>query len=123
MKDKSGSVNEYIANAPSWARPTLRQMRAAIRAAAPEAKESISYGMPYYSQNGRLAYFGAFKNHCSFYWLKAEDKKQFASELSRCTVKGSTVQIVQGVKVPTALIKKIVKARVKANRAKVGKKL
>src|SRR5690606_26073893 len=55
-----------IARAPKWAQPLLRELRRVIRKAAPEARESISYRMPYYSQNGRLAYFAAFTSHCSF---------------------------------------------------------
>lgn len=99
----------------------MRQLRAAIKKAAPKAKESISYHMPYYSQNGRLAYFGAYKNHCSFFWISSEDKKVFAKELAKLMVVGSTLQISRGSKVPTGVIGKIVRARVKKNMAKKKK--
>src|SRR5690606_20549688 len=69
MKGDVATVADYIAKAPKWARGTLRELRRVIRKAAPEARESISYQMPYYSQNGRLAYFAAFRSHCSFFWL------------------------------------------------------
>jgi uncharacterized protein YdhG (YjbR/CyaY superfamily) len=112
------SVDDYIASAPEWARGTLQELRRTIKSAAPEAKESISYRMPYYNQDGRLAYFGAHKNHCSFHWISAEDKKTFAKELASQTVVGSTLRIIRGEKVPTTIIQKIVKQRIKNNISK-----
>jgi uncharacterized protein YdhG (YjbR/CyaY superfamily) len=61
------NVDEYITAAPKEVQPKLREVRAAIREAAPEAVESISYGMPFYSFKGesgfkaRLCYFGLLK--------------------------------------------------------------
>lgn len=110
------NVDEYIAKAPEWARDALREMRQAIKSAAPDAKESISYHMPYYSQNGRLAYFGVYTNHCSFHWIGEEDKKTFEKELANLKVAGSTLQIPRGEKVPVGIIRKIVKSRVKENK-------
>ena len=108
-----------ILKVPAGARGTLREIRRAIRKAAPGARESISYHMPYYSQNGRLAYFAVFTSHCSFFWLTAKDKKAFAKELASKKVVGSTLQIPRGSKVPIALIQKIVRNRVKANQMKL----
>jgi uncharacterized protein YdhG (YjbR/CyaY superfamily) len=99
----------------------LKDLRKTIKVAAPKATESISYHMPYYAQNGRLAYFGAYKNHCSFHWISGEDKKTFAKELAPQKVVGSTLQIPEGGKIPTTLIKKIVRSRVKSNEARKRK--
>lgn len=114
-KTKPKTVSEYIQAAPAWARPTLKELRRTIKAAAPQAKESISYHMPYYSQNGRLAYFSAYTDHCSFHWVSPADKKAFAKELASQKVVGQTLHIPRGAKVPVTLIKKIVRARVKSN--------
>lgn len=116
--DRTGNVSDYISDSPKWAQSTLRELRKTIKSAAPKSKETISYHMPYYSQNGRLAYFAAFKNHCSFFWISAKDKKIFAEELRNQKIVGSTLQIPKGEKVPAALIKKIVKSRVKSNKEK-----
>jgi uncharacterized protein YdhG (YjbR/CyaY superfamily) len=96
----------------------LRALRRAIRSAAPKAKESIGYHMPYYSRYGRLAYFAAFKDHCSFFWVGAQDRKAFAKDLKRCEVVGSTLRIPRGSKAPVGLIRRIVRARVRANEAR-----
>ncbi|RJQ36688.1 DUF1801 domain-containing protein [Candidatus Parcubacteria bacterium] len=122
MNPNPKTVTAYITSAPPWARGTLRELRRTIRAAAPKAKESISYHMPYYSQNGRLAYFAAFKNHCSFFWISAKDKKTFKKELAAQKVVASTLQIPRGAKVPTALIKKIIRARLKENQQRGQRK-
>ena len=82
------------------------------------AAESIAYHVPYYSQDGRLAYFAAFKSHCSFFWISADDKKTYAKDLASQKVVGSTLRIPQGGKVPAALIQKLVRSRIKANATK-----
>ena len=118
MKRNTQTVADYIAKAPKWARGTLRELRRAIRKAAPDARESISYRMPYYSQNGRLAYFAVFKSHSSFFWISAKDRKTFAKELASQEVVGNTLRIPKGGKVPVGLIQRIVRMRVKENKAK-----
>jgi uncharacterized protein YdhG (YjbR/CyaY superfamily) len=121
MKKTFKDVDEYIKLAPKWSQAALKEIRNAIKSAAPKATESISYNMPYYNQNGRLAYFAAAKAHSGFYWLSADIKKLFAKELSKQTVVGSTLRIPQDTKVPVTLIKKIVKYRVKLNEFKKKK--
>jgi uncharacterized protein YdhG (YjbR/CyaY superfamily) len=44
------------------------KLRKAIKAAAPKATESISYGMAGFKYNGkRLVYFSYWKDHCALY--------------------------------------------------------
>ena len=61
------SVDEYIASFPAEVQNILTKLRKAIKAAAPDVQERISYQMPAFSQNGILVYFAAFKNHIGFY--------------------------------------------------------
>lgn len=112
---KIADVNEYIAAAPEWARPTLRELRRVICAVAPRATESISYHMPYYALAGRLAYFSVHRAHCSFHWVDAEDKREFRTALAKANLSGSTLHIPRGEKVPVTLIRNIVKAHAKRN--------
>ena len=56
------NVDEYIALAPKEVQGRLKELRATIMAAAPNAKERISYGMPYYEYKGRLVYFQPWKS-------------------------------------------------------------
>lgn len=61
------SVDEYIAGFPRNVQVILEEMRHAIKEAAPEAEEAISYQMPAFKQNGILVWFAAHKNHIGFY--------------------------------------------------------
>jgi len=62
------SVEDYLAALPDKSRAALEKLRKTIRAAAPEATETISYQMPAFKDHGRiLVYYAAFKDHCSLY--------------------------------------------------------
>jgi uncharacterized protein YdhG (YjbR/CyaY superfamily) len=64
---KPTSVDEYIAGFDPPRQAILRQVRAVVREAAPDAEEVISYGMPALRQHGVLIYFAAFKAHLGFF--------------------------------------------------------
>ncbi|HNG44023.1 MAG TPA: DUF1801 domain-containing protein, partial [Cyclobacteriaceae bacterium] len=95
-------------------REALEKLRAQIKAAAPKAEESISYGMPAYKYKGPLVYFGAFKKHCSFFpgssTIIANQK-----ELKGFTVAKGTIQFTPEKPLPAALVKRIVKERIREN--------
>ncbi len=116
IKKTSREVDAYIARAPKKVQGKLRQLRAAIREVAPDAVESISYMMPAYD-NGRIAWFANMKNHIGLYIrppIIADHKK----ELAGYKTTKSAVRIPLDKKIPISLIKKLVKARVKRNKAK-----
>ena len=60
-------VDAYISTAPKESQTKLNQLRSIIKKSAPQALEKISYGMPYYTYKGRLAYFSAWKTHIGLY--------------------------------------------------------
>ena len=64
---KFEDIDSYIARFPEETRKLLQQLRITISKAAPEAKETINYGMPTFTLNGNLVHFAAFKNHIGFY--------------------------------------------------------
>ncbi len=64
---KPTTIDAYIAGFPEDVRHLLEQLRATVKAAAPEAVETIKYGMPTLVQHGNLVYFAAFKNHLGFF--------------------------------------------------------
>lgn len=63
----AATIDEYIAAFPPGVQAVLQQVRQAVRDAAPQAEEGISYQIPAYRQHGVLVYFAAFKNHVGFY--------------------------------------------------------
>lgn len=108
-------VDEYIANAPKEVQGKLRELRAAIIAAAPNAEERISYGMPYYRYKGRLVYFAYAKKHVGIYAILDPVRSQFKSELAGFDMSKGTIRFPLDKKLPLVLIKKLVKAQARRN--------
>jgi uncharacterized protein YdhG (YjbR/CyaY superfamily) len=94
----------------------LREVRAAIREAAPTARESISYKMPYYAYKGRMAWFGLHSSHIGLY-LRPPVIEEHKRELAGYETTKSSVHLPLDTKIPVLLIKKLVKARMKKNEA------
>ncbi len=118
---KARTVDEYIAEAPEEAQRKLREVRAAIRAAAPRAAESISYGMPYYAYKGRLAWFGLHTGHIGLY-LRPPVVADHVDDLKGYETTKSAVHLPLEREIPVALVKKLVKAREAINDAEAEAK-
>lgn len=114
--EKPKDVDAYIASTPKEVQSKLRELRAAIKEAAPTARERIGYGMPYYDYKGRLAWFGLAKAHIGLY-IRPPVIEEHKSELEGYETTKSTVRFPLDKKLPIALIKKLVKARMKKNEA------
>ncbi|SRR5216684_1211251 len=109
---------EYLAGVPQPARGTLNKMRAAIRSAVPpEATETISYRIPAFKHKGVLVWFAAFSNHCSLF-PTASVVEAFKNELKGFSTSKGTIHFPTDKPLPTALVKKLVKARVAQNESK-----
>ncbi|MDO9187550.1 MAG: DUF1801 domain-containing protein [Bacteroidia bacterium] len=118
---KPKNIDEYIAGFPIETQKLLEQIRATIKKAAPEAKETISYAIPTFKLNGNLVHFAAFKNHIGFYPAPSGNEA-FKKELSIYKGGKGTVQFPIDKKIPLNLITKIVKFRVKENLERVKTK-
>jgi uncharacterized protein YdhG (YjbR/CyaY superfamily) len=111
-KDGPKRVDQYIAAAPEPVRSRLKEMRAAIRSAVPaEAVEIISYQIPAFKTKKVLVWYAGFSKHCSLFPTASVIEK-FRDELAGFTVSKGTVQFPIEQALPTALIKKLVNARV-----------
>jgi uncharacterized protein YdhG (YjbR/CyaY superfamily) len=115
------NIDEYIALFPKEIQSLLQQMRATIKAAAPEAVEKISYQMPTFFLNGNLVHFAAFKSHIGFYPVPTGIEK-FKKELSIYKTTKGAVQFPLDKPLPLTLITKIVKFRVAENLRKTEEK-
>lgn len=117
IKSGPAAVDEYLDELPGKATLVLKKLRKTIKEAAPKADEMISYGMPGYKYHGMLVYFAAFKNHCSFFPASSTIMKM--EEVQPYKTSTGTLQFTIDKPLPTALVKKIVKVRVKENEAKL----
>ncbi|SRR6266511_423727 len=111
------SVDEYLAAVPPDQRRALGKLRAQIKAAAPTAKESISYGLPTFKLDGRpLAYFGAASKHVSLYALDAS-----LPELKNYDTSGKgTIRFTPEKPLPASLVTKLLRARIAALKKGAG---
>lgn len=105
------TVDEYIAAFPVKVQTELQQIRQIILENAPEAAESIAYGMPAYKVNGKaLVYFSAYKNHIGFY-ATPTGHTAFAEELGKFKQGKGSVQFPLDTPIPYDLIKRMVAFR------------
>ena len=112
------SVDEYLASAPLPVRSALHQMRAAIRSALPaDTTEVISYGIPAFKHKKVLVWFAGFTNHCSLFPTASIIEAQ-KDELRAFTISKGTIQFPLDKPIPTALVQKLVKARVAESQSK-----
>jgi uncharacterized protein YdhG (YjbR/CyaY superfamily) len=114
------TIDDYVAAFPPEIQEKLTAMRTTIRAAAPEAVETISYGMPAFAQNGILVYFAAAKRHIGFY-PTAGPMAAFAEFGPYAHSKGA-VQFPLDQPLPLDLVDRIVRFRVAEQMAKTAKK-
>ena len=108
------TIDEYIATFPKDVQKPLKQLRATIKAAAPDAAEKLSYQIPTFALHGNLVHFAAYKNHIGFY-PGASGIKTFVTELSVYETSKGTVQFPLQDPLPLDLIANIVKFRVVEN--------
>ncbi len=120
---RSNDIDSYIAVFPLETQELLKQLRAAIREAAPEAEEVISYKMPAYKLHGILVYFAGCNNHVGFY-PTSTGTEAFKKELSGYKGGKGSVQFPKDKPIPVELVREIVKFRVKENleKAKIKSK-
>ena len=111
-KARPTSVSEYIEAAPDAARRKLREMRACIRKAAPDATEGLKWGMPAFSYKRILVTFAAHKSHIGFYPTPSA-VKAFAKELSKFNTARGSIQFPLEKPLPLLLIRKITAFRVR----------
>ena len=115
------NIDEYIQMFPDAIQMILESLRQTIRAAAPEAEETISYQIPTFKQNGALVHFAAFKKHIGFY-PTSSGIVAFQEELSGYERSKGTVRFPIDQPLPLDLVRDIVKFRVRENLEKRGKK-
>lgn len=109
-----GNIDEYIASFSPEVRAILERIRSTVRNAAPDAQETISYGIPAFRLNGVLVYFAAFRKHIGFYPPVRGDAKLERAISTFAGEKGN-LRFPLDQPIPYGLIERIVKLRVKQN--------
>jgi uncharacterized protein YdhG (YjbR/CyaY superfamily) len=121
MTHKPKTIDDYLAGLNADKRAALERLRKVIRAAAPKAEECISYGLPAFRLNGRpLVAFGAAAKHCVFYPMSGSTVVAFKQELKDFDTSKGTIRFQTDKPLRNALVRKLVRARVAANKRRFG---
>ena len=108
----AASVSTYLAKLPAPRRASLQQLRRVIAAAAPDAEETMSYGIPAFKLEGRmLVWFAAFAEQVSLFPGAGVIAAHAAALESYTTSKG-TIRFRLDEKLPARLVARLVKAKV-----------
>lgn len=111
------TVDEYLSILPNDVRKELQKLRHTIKSIAPEAEERIAYRIPIFRLQRDLVGFSAQRNPqkrlCSFYTMSPPLVKAMKKDLQDYKVSGATIHFTPEKPLPAALVKKIVRARVK----------
>src|SRR4030042_327839 len=97
------TIDEYIAGFPQEVQDILEKVRETIRKAAPDAAETINYGIPTFTLKGNLVHFAAYKKHIGFYPTPTGIEK-FKKELSGYEGAKGSVKFPLGKPIPFDLI-------------------
>ena len=116
MADRPTTIDEYLAIIADDKREALANLRKAIRDAAPEAEECISYQLPAFRSKGKmLVGFGATANHCAFYLMSATTVEAHKDELKEYDTSKGTIRFHAENPLPEILVNRLVKARIAEN--------
>jgi uncharacterized protein YdhG (YjbR/CyaY superfamily) len=96
---KPTTIDEYLAGVP---------------------EETIGWQMPMFKYQGMLVGFAAFQEHCSFFPMSAVLVEAHMDELAAYDTSKGTIRLKPGKPLPAALVKKLVKERIKENEAKAA---
>jgi uncharacterized protein YdhG (YjbR/CyaY superfamily) len=110
MTDKKlfTTIDEYISTFPDDIQAILEKMRQSIQKAAPDAVETMSYGIPTFNLNGKhVVFFAGWKHHISLYPIPTGDEA-FQQEMSHYKRAKGTIQFQLNKPIPYDLVEKIV---------------
>jgi uncharacterized protein YdhG (YjbR/CyaY superfamily) len=116
------SIDEFISGFPAEVQAILQQVRQTIRSAAPEAEETIKYGIPSFTLQGRnLVHFSAYAQHVGFYPTPSGIEK-FKAELEKYQHGKGTLQFPLDEPIPYELIHRVTVFRREETLAKAAAK-
>ena len=112
-------IDGYLAALPDDMREAVATLRRTIAAAAPEATEGVSYGMPAFRFRGRpVVAYGAAKSHYALYPMDPARIEAHAAELAGFDTAKGTIRFKVSEPLPVDLVTAIVHERLAAIEAK-----
>jgi uncharacterized protein YdhG (YjbR/CyaY superfamily) len=117
------TVEAYMAALPDERRSVMEHLRQTIKAAAPEATESIAYGMPAVRSHGGqfLVSYAAYKRHYSLFPASGAVVEALGEELTPYLAGKGTIRFPSDKPIPMATVTKIVRIRAEENATRAGR--
>lgn len=110
-------IDAYLADVPAEKRATLEQLRERILAIIPDAEQVISYGLPAFRVEGKVAIgFKANKNDYSIYPFSGGAAQRFPEQLRGRTVTSGSIHFTPQDPISDDLLRGIIEWRIQANR-------
>jgi uncharacterized protein YdhG (YjbR/CyaY superfamily) len=111
-------VDKYLAALPAEPRGCLEELRRQIKAAAPEATESIAYGMPAFRLGKSfLVSYDAYQSHCSLFPASEGVRQGLGKELASNFAGKGTIQFKPNEPLPAEVVRRIIEIRLREVRA------
>jgi len=105
-------IDKYLKRFPDEQRESLQNLRETILSIVPQAKETLSYGMPAFEIDGKVvAGFDGFRKHCSYFPHSGSVLEELEDFPEWCEVSKGTLRFPIGKKLPKALVQKLISAR------------
>ena len=111
-------VDAYLATLPDDARAALTDLRARIRALAPDATERIAYQVPAFFHGGALVSYGARPGFCSLFVQSPDLVRRLADQLTDVEVRGATIRFAPDRPLPDRVVELVVRGRLEENAAR-----
>lgn len=107
------TIAEYIRGAPKEGQPHLHELYALLKVVAPNAREAIKWGNPFFVEPRFLFAFSAHKGHVSFA-PGLVTLEEFRDELAQHKTTKNFLQIPYSGPLPVDLIRKMARYRLTA---------
>ena len=105
-------IDKYLKRFPDEQRESLQSLRETILSIVPQAKETLSYGMPAFEIDGKVvAGFDGFKNHCSYFPHSGSVLEELEDLPEWCEVSKGTLKFPIGKKLPKTLVRRLISVR------------
>jgi uncharacterized protein YdhG (YjbR/CyaY superfamily) len=113
MNDSSANpIGQYFSKLNTSEKAELQRIREIVNVTVPEAKETISYGMPAFEYKGKyLVGFYVYKNHLSLF-PTSKPIEAFKNKLKDFQLSKGTIQFTLKNTIPAPLIRNIILYRI-----------
>jgi uncharacterized protein YdhG (YjbR/CyaY superfamily) len=120
----AATVDEYLAGLPDDRRAAMEELRAAVREAAPEATEVISYGMPALKSHGGqfLVSYDAYKRHYSLFPATDVVVEALGEDIAPFLSGRGTIRFPANAPIPVDLVRRIVAIRLAENAERAARR-